>query len=83
MITRAGKEGQKAKSIEETMTIIHLGKNHKKINTPEGIEMMKAATYRNFLNDVIRAELILYILVDFSLQLFLRMNVERKILIRY
>ena len=37
-------EGHEMKTIEEIMSIIHLEKNHRKINTLEEIEILKAAT---------------------------------------
>ena len=39
------------KLVEETMTIIHLKNNHRKINILEEIEMLKAASSQNLLND--------------------------------
>ena len=42
------------KTIEETMSIIHLGNNHRKINTLEEIEILKAAFSKYLLNDVNR-----------------------------
>ena len=47
------KEGHKKKTIEETMSIIHLENNHTKINTLEEIEILKAASSKYLLNDVI------------------------------
>ena len=41
------------KDIEETMSIIHLENNHRKINTLEEIEILKAAYSKYLLNDVI------------------------------
>ena len=41
------------KTIEETMPIIHPENNHRKINTHEEIELLKAASSRYLLNDVI------------------------------
>jgi len=41
------------KIIEETMSIIHLENNHKKINTLEEIVILKAASSKYLLNDVI------------------------------
>ena len=41
------------KAIEETMSIRHLENNHRKINTLEEIEILKAASSRYLLNDVI------------------------------
>ena len=40
------------KTIQETMTIIHIENNHRKINTLE-IEILKAASSKHLLNDVI------------------------------
>ena len=40
------------KTIEETLSIIHLENNHRKINTLEEIEIHKAATSENLLNIV-------------------------------
>jgi hypothetical protein len=41
------------KTIEETMSIIHLENNKKKINSLEEIEILKAASSKYLLNDVI------------------------------
>ena len=41
------------KTIEETMSIIHLENNDRKINTLEEIEILKAASSKYLLNDVI------------------------------
>ena len=41
------------KIIEETMSIIHLENNHRKINTLEEIGILKAASSKYLLNDVI------------------------------
>ena len=38
------------KTIEETMSIIHLENNHRKINTLEEIEILKAASSKHLLN---------------------------------
>ena len=38
------KEGHKMKTIEETMSIIHLENNNRKINTFEEIEILKAGS---------------------------------------
>jgi hypothetical protein len=38
------------KTIEETMSIIHLKNNHRKVNTLE-IEILKAASSKYLLND--------------------------------
>ena len=43
------------KTIEETMSIIHLENNHRKINTLE-IEIIKAAPSKHLLNDVIAGQ---------------------------
>ena len=43
------------KTIEETMSIIHLENNHRKINTLEEIEILNAA-YKYLLNDVIAGQ---------------------------
>ena len=40
------------KTIEETMSIIHLEKNHRKVNTLEEIEMLKAASSKYLLYDI-------------------------------
>ena len=40
------------KSIEETISIIHLENNHKKLNTLEEIEILKSASSKYLLNDV-------------------------------
>ena len=44
------------KTIEETMFIIHLENNHRKINTLEEIEILKAASSKHLLNDVIAGQ---------------------------
>ena len=49
-------EGHELKIIEETMSIIHLENNHKKINTLEEIEILKAASSKHLLNDVIAGQ---------------------------
>ena len=41
------------KTIEETTSIIHQENNHRKINTLEEIEILKAASSKNLLKDVI------------------------------
>ena len=41
------------KAIEETMSIIHLENNHRKINTPEEIEILKTASSKYLLKDVL------------------------------
>ena len=50
------KVGQEMKTIEETMSIIHLENNHRKINTHEEIEILKAASSKYLLNDVIAGQ---------------------------
>ena len=47
-------EGHEMKTIEET--IIHLENNHRKINTLEEIEILKAASSKHLLNDVIAGQ---------------------------
>ena len=49
-------EGHEMKTIEETMSIIHLENNHRKINTHEEIEILKAASSKYLLNDVIAGQ---------------------------
>ena len=44
------------KTIEETMSIIHLENNHKKINTLEEIEILKAASSKYLLSDGIAGQ---------------------------
>ena len=44
------------KTIEETMSIIHLENNHRQINTFEEIEILKAAFSKHLLNDVIAGQ---------------------------
>jgi hypothetical protein len=44
------------KTIEETMSIIHLENNHRKTNTLEEIEILKAASSKYLLNDVIAGQ---------------------------
>ena len=46
-------EGHEMKTIQETMSIIHFEKNHRRINTLEEIEILKAASFKHLLNDVI------------------------------
>ena len=41
------------KTIAKTLSIIHLENNHRKINTLEEIEILKAASSKHLLNDVI------------------------------
>ena len=50
------KEGHEMKTIEETMSIIHLENNHRKINTLKKIEILKAASSKYLLNDVIAGQ---------------------------
>ena len=40
------------KTIEKTMSIIHLENHHRKINTLEEIEILKAASSKYLLNDI-------------------------------
>jgi GIY-YIG catalytic domain. len=47
------REGHEMKTIEETMSIIHLKNNYRKINTLEEIKILKAASSKYLLNDVI------------------------------
>ena len=49
-------EGHEMKTIEETMSIIHLENNHRKINTLEEIEILKAASSKYLLNDIIAGQ---------------------------
>ena len=49
-------EGHEMKTIAETMSIIHLENNHRKTNTPEEIEILKAASSKHLLNDVIAGQ---------------------------
>ena len=46
-------EGQKIKTIDEAMFLIQLENNHRKINTLEKIEILKAVSSKYLLNDVI------------------------------
>jgi hypothetical protein len=41
------------KTIEETMSIIHLENNHRKMNTLVEIDILKSASSKYLLNDVI------------------------------
>jgi hypothetical protein len=50
------KVGHEMKTIEETWSIIHLENNHRKINTLEEIEILKAASSKYLLNDVIAGQ---------------------------
>ena len=43
-------EGHEMKTIEETISIIHLENNHRKINTLEEIEILKASSSKYVLN---------------------------------
>ena len=54
-------EGHEMKTKEETMSIIHLENNHRKINTLEEIEILKAASSKHLLNDVIAGQKTQYI----------------------
>ena len=49
-------EGHEMKTIEEHMSIIHLENNHRKINTLEEIEILKAASSKHLLNDIIAGQ---------------------------
>ena len=49
-------EEHEMKTIEETMSIIHLENKHRKINTLEEIEILKAASSKHLLNDVIAGQ---------------------------
>ena len=49
-------EGHEMKTIEETMSIIHLENNHRKINTLEEIEILKATSSKQLLNDIIAGQ---------------------------
>ena len=49
-------EGREMKTIEETVSIIHLENNHRKINTLEEIAILKAASSKYLLNDVIAGQ---------------------------
>ena len=44
------------KTIEETMPIIHLENNHRKINTFEEIEILKPASSKYLINGVIAGQ---------------------------
>jgi hypothetical protein len=50
------KQGHEMKTIEETMSVIHLVNNHRKINTLEEVEILKAASSKDLLNDVIAGQ---------------------------
>ena len=45
-------EGQEFKTIEETVSTVHLENNYRKINTLEEIKLLKAASSKYLLNDV-------------------------------
>ena len=49
-------EGHEMKTIEETMSIIHLENNHRKINTLGDIKILKAASSKYLLKDVIAGQ---------------------------
>ena len=49
-------EGHEMKTTEGTMSIIHLENNHRKINTLQEIEILKAASSKHHLNDVIAGQ---------------------------
>ena len=49
-------EGHEMKTVEETMSIMLLENNHRKINTLEEIEILKAASSKHLLNDVIAGQ---------------------------
>ena len=44
------------KTIEETMSIIYLENNHRKINTLEEIKILKAVSSKYLVNDVIAGQ---------------------------
>ena len=44
------------KTIQGTKSIIHLENNHRKINTLEEIEILKAASSKYLLNDVVAGQ---------------------------
>ena len=44
------------KTMEETMSIIHLENNHRKINTLDEIEILKAVSSKYLPNDVIAGQ---------------------------
>jgi hypothetical protein len=50
------KEGHEMRTIEETMSIINLENNHRKINMLEEIKILKAASSRYLVNDVINGQ---------------------------
>ena len=45
-------EGHEMKTMEETMSIIHLENNHRRINTLKEIKILKAASSKYLLNDI-------------------------------
>ena len=47
------KEGHVMNTIGETMSIIHLENKHRKINLLEEIKILKAASSRYLLNDIV------------------------------
>jgi len=47
------KEGHEMNTSEETISMIHLENNHRNINTLEEREIIKAASSKYLLNDVI------------------------------
>ena len=49
-------EGHEMITIDETMSIIHLENNHRKINTLEEIEELKAVSSKYLLNDIIAGQ---------------------------
>ena len=50
------KEGHEMKAIEETMSKIHLENNHRKINTFQEIEILKAASSKYLFNDIVAGQ---------------------------
>ena len=56
----------KEKTIEETMSIIHLENNHRKINTLEEIEILEAASSKYLLNDIAGQNDLIYKLLPTS-----------------
>ena len=49
-------EGHEMKTKKETMSRIYQGKNQRKTNTLEDIQILKAASSENLLNDVIAGQ---------------------------
>ena len=49
-------KGHKIKTIEETISMIHIENNRRKINTLEETEILKAASSKYLLNDVIAGQ---------------------------